>query len=49
MLPDEAFTEAHSKRWDELAALADYRVNNAFEKFGKIQEDFAKKYNLFLY
>lgn len=48
-IPDEQFTEDHYSKWDNLAKQADSKMEEAFNKFGKAQDDFAAKYKLVLY
>jgi hypothetical protein len=45
-IPDENFTEQHLAQWDKLFEQADSKMEVATEKFGKIQDEFAKKYKL---
>jgi len=47
-IPDDSFTEEHYQQWDKLAEEADKKMEVAFEKFGKVQDEFAKKYKLTL-
>jgi hypothetical protein len=48
-IPDETFTEEHYQQWDKLAEEADRKMEEAFNKFGKAQDEFAAKYKLELY
>ena len=45
-IPDEMFTAENSKEIDSLANEIETRSKNAFNKFLKVQKDFAEKYNL---
>lgn len=45
-IPQEEFTDEHRIKWDELFKASENKIDKAINDFIKVQQKFAKKYNL---